>query len=88
MSERRAPYHAMPEPSAPAEQPAGTYIAVVGINWEDLDDGSPRHAAPGEPVPATVIARSSWVLDQGLVRLADDDQVAALATSAAEGEPR
>ena len=45
---------------------AVTYIAVVGVNW--TDSKGEHRAEPGEPVPASVIKRSPWLLEQGAVR--------------------
>lgn len=42
------------------------YVAVVGVNW--TDSKGEHRAEPGEQVPASVIKRSPWLLEQGAVR--------------------
>lgn len=46
---------------------AVTYVAVIGVNWTDSKGA--RRAEPGEPVPAAVVKRSPWLLEQGVVRV-------------------
>ncbi len=47
------------------------YIANVGINYQ-VARGREVRVEPGEDVPAEVVARSPWLVEQGLVTNADD----------------
>lgn len=48
--------------------PAQKYVAVVGIQWTDAQTGKEHRAEPGTAVPAEVVGRARWLLEQGQVR--------------------
>lgn len=48
------------------------YTAAVGINYPGKDGKSIRVEA-GEAVPASVVKRSPWLLEQGLVTEAGEE---------------
>ena len=48
------------------------YRARVGLNWIDRDGKTERRAEPGEDVPAYVVRRSAWIVEQALVEEIDE----------------
>lgn len=51
------------------------YIATTGINAtcsEDNPEGT--RYEPGDPVPAAVVEKSPWLLEQGAVVVKGDDE--------------
>lgn len=68
-----APAEPVAAPPAPVEEPAAAppddaWIALVGINTPDLATGSGElRFDAGQPVPAEIVRRARWLVDQGAV---------------------